>query len=237
MKKLLMAAVALTLLGGAAAHAQPQPDDRHGQGGPPPQHQGGGAPQGQVPGRFQGQPQGQPHGQPQAPPQGQGAPQGFNRNVPQAFQPRTAPGPAPAPQPGPRAGYFQGGPGLSGGPQGAPRGAPQGGYNRSPSPGPGYRPGGPGFNGAYAQGHEWRAPQSYRGRPYSFPRGYGFRVWAFGDYLPGPFFAPDYVIGDYWDYGLPAPPPGFEWLQVGSDALLVRPADGYVLDVAHDLFG
>ena len=235
MRKFLMAAVALSLLNGAAAHAQGQPDDHHdhgaqggglqghGGGGAPPQHQGGA-------------------------PQGQGAAQG-NRNVPQAFQPRAQPNAAPQGQvQSPRGGYFQGRPGFNGGQQGAPQGQaqPQGRVQGGPQGGPqggqrggqqfdrnggGYRNGGPG-----AQGHEWRSPQRYRGRSYSYPRGFGFRTWGFGDYLPGPYFTSDYVIGDYWDYGLPAPPPGFEWMQVGNDALLVRPSDGYVLDVAHDLF-
>jgi Ni/Co efflux regulator RcnB len=75
-----------------------------------------------------------------------------------------------------------------------------------------------------------------RGRPYYFPRGYGYRAWGFGEYLPDPFISDQYVIYDYYDYGLPQPPPGFEWVRVGPDALLVRPYDGYILDVARGLF-
>ena len=242
MRKFLMAAVALSLLSGAAAHAQPQQDDHHdhgGQGGG--QGHGGGQPQGQGAGRSQ------PLGQPR----GQAAPQGGAHNVPQNFQPRFAPNPGQGQVQSPRGGYFQGRTGPNGGQQGAPQGQaqPQGrfqggpqGQQGGPQGGPrggqqfdhnggGYRNGGQG-----AQGHEWRSPQRYRGRQYFYPRGFGFRTWGFGDYLPGPYFTSDYVIGDYWDYGLQAPPPGFEWMQVGNDALLVRPSDGYVLDVAHDLF-
>ena len=54
--------------------------------------------------------------------------------------------------------------------------------------------------------------------------------------LPFAFFASDYTLYDYWQYGLEPPPPGFEWVRVGPDALLVRPADGYVLDAVRDLF-
>jgi Ni/Co efflux regulator RcnB len=50
------------------------------------------------------------------------------------------------------------------------------------------------------------------------------------------FLAPDYTIGDYWVYGLPAPPPGYHWIRVGPDALLVRYGDGYVLDAAYGIF-
>jgi Ni/Co efflux regulator RcnB len=50
------------------------------------------------------------------------------------------------------------------------------------------------------------------------------------------FLAPNYYIGSYWLYGLPAPPPGYQWIRVGPDALLVRYGDGYVLDAAYGIF-
>jgi Ni/Co efflux regulator RcnB len=50
------------------------------------------------------------------------------------------------------------------------------------------------------------------------------------------FLAQNYTLYQYWTYGLPAPPPGFHWIRVGPDALLVRYGDGYVLDAAYGLF-
>jgi Ni/Co efflux regulator RcnB len=233
MKKLITAALALSLLGAAGAQAQPQ-DDHHdnGQGRPVPNRAI------QVPPGSQGRagPQGAPQATPQAGPRG--APQA----VPQAAPPAAPQG---RPQGGPQdrgqgPGNRPGAPGFNGqGPNGqgaygqgyrAPEGRGQGdrgqGYD-------GQNYGRPGFNGG---GREWRAPQRFQGRPYAFPRGFGLRAWSFGEYLPGPYFEREYVLYDYWSYGLPQPPAGFEWLRVGSDALLVRPVDGYILDVAQDLF-
>lgn len=93
-----------------------------------------------------------------------------------------------------------------------------------------YRPGG------YLRDHGWRGGGHFRAAPYRYPRGFGYQTWAFGAFLPSVFLAPDYTIGDYWTYGLPAPPPGFHWIRVGPDALLVRYGDGYVLDAAYGLF-
>ncbi|HUO21096.1 MAG TPA: RcnB family protein [Caulobacteraceae bacterium] len=230
MKKLITAALALSLLGAASARAQGDPRHDNGPGRAEQERpelgrgaQGGPAPHGPAP---QAPRQASPQGPPLArgyqgpggarPPQGQFGPaQGYpgrGQGAPQA----QAPG-------GDRGGYR--------GNQGAPQGPARGDYGR----GNGFN--GPAFNGSGDRGgHEWNAPRRFQGRPYYLPRGFGWRAWAFGEYLPGPFFINDYVIYDPWNYGLPQPPPDFEWLRVGPDALLVRPADGYILDVARGLF-
>ncbi len=157
--------------------------------------------------------------------------QGPARPAPHAPPPR--PGPAPQVSHGNAPPFARPqGPGQPQGFQGRPQGQvqPQGPAPRAFGPAPRDYPRGPGG------GHEWNAGQRFRGPSYAYPRGFGFRVWAFGEFLPSPFFVSDYVIADYWDYGLPAPPYGFEWVRVGADALLVRPVDGYILDVAHNLF-
>jgi Ni/Co efflux regulator RcnB len=82
----------------------------------------------------------------------------------------------------------------------------------------------------------WRAPRPFQGRPNAYPPGFAYRAWGFGQFLPGPYFADQYVLYDYWNYGLPTPPADFEWVRVGPDALLVRPGDGYILDAARGLF-
>lgn len=230
MKRLIATAFVLSLLGGAAASAQQDDNHHHGMGGghqgqqgaapapaaaapAPTQHPGWGGRPGAGQGAAPAGPQ-YSHGNgplfgPPARPQGQAAPQG--RPQGQAWQQGQAPQ-----QTYQGRGYDQGrggrGPQAYGGP--APRDYQRGQDGR----------------------HEWNAQQRFRGPAYAYPRGFGFRQWSFGEFLPAPFFGGDYVIGDYWDYGLPAPPYGFEWVRVGADALLVRPVDGYILDVAHNLF-
>ena len=103
-------------------------------------------------------------------------------------------------------------------------------YRGDRGPGAGYRPGG------YLNDRGWRGGQHFHLSPYRYPRGFGYQTWAFGAFLPSVFLAPDYTLWDYWTFGLPAPPPGYHWIRVGPDALLVRYGDGYVLDVVRDLF-
>jgi Ni/Co efflux regulator RcnB len=228
MKYMITAALALCLLGGAAA-AQDRDHD-HGRGGEGRQgggqeHRGGGQ---QGPG-----PQGggrESRGAPQvAPPGGpQGAPQshGFRAG------PQGAPGPQAAAPPAQR---FEGRPGGGGQRAEGFRGGP-------PAPGPGFR--GEGYRGAepgyrpgyYARDHGWHGGQRFRVAPYRYPVGYSYTHWAFGAFLPFVFLAPDYTLYQYWVYGLPAPPPGYHWIRVGPDALLVRYGDGYVLDVIYGIF-
>jgi Ni/Co efflux regulator RcnB len=95
----------------------------------------------------------------------------------------------------------------------------------------------PGFRaGGFLRERGWRGGSRFHAAPFRYPRGFAYRYWAFGSYLPPVFLAPDYTIGDYWAYGLPAPPPGFHWIRNGPDALLVRYYDGYVLDAAYGIF-
>jgi Ni/Co efflux regulator RcnB len=216
MKYMITAAMALCLIGGAAA-AQ---DRDHDHGGERPQgHQGGGqehrgggpGPQG---GGRGGPPVGQTHGV-QAGPQAPAAPQGERRGG--EFR---GPGPAPGVQ-GAQRGEFRGGPPAPGpGFRGEARRGPE----------PGYRP------GFYARDHGYRGGGHFRVAPYRYPVGWGYRRWAFGAFLPFVFLAPDYTLYQYWVYGLPVPPPGYHWIRVGPDALLVRYGDGYILDVIYGIF-
>lgn len=215
MKYMITAALALCLVGGAASAQDRDHDHDHG-GGRPEGHQGGGddhrgggphgGPQGGR-GEFRGGPQGGPQG---GPPVGQT--HGFRAG------PESAP-----PQGGPR---FQGregqGPGFAGGP------GFRGGAQRGPEPG--FRP------GFYARDHGWVGGRTFRVSPYRYPVGWGYRRWSFGLFLPFAFLAPDYTLYQYWIYGLPAPPPGYHWIRVGPDALLVRYGDGYILDVVYGIF-
>ena len=76
----------------------------------------------------------------------------------------------------------------------------------------------------------------YHLRPYRAPYGYYVRDWGFGDFLPRGWFGNDYWIDDFLDYDLPYPPPGYEWVRVGGDALLVDRYTGRVAQVVRGIF-
>jgi Ni/Co efflux regulator RcnB len=75
------------------------------------------------------------------------------------------------------------------------------------------------------RGQAWRPPVGF----------YSFR-WQWGQTLPWNWYTPDYYLNDYWDYGLPMPPIGCEWVRAGSDAILVDVFTGRVYQVVYDLF-
>ena len=74
------------------------------------------------------------------------------------------------------------------------------------------------------------------GRPWVYPRGWGYRRWAIGAVLPALFLAPAYYYSGWADVGLTPPPPGFQWIQYGPDLLLVNVATGEVIDTAYGVF-
>jgi Ni/Co efflux regulator RcnB len=78
--------------------------------------------------------------------------------------------------------------------------------------------------------------QRYHLRPYRAPYGYYVRDWGFGDILPRAWFGNDYWIDDFLDYDLPYPPPGYEWVRVGGDALLVDRYSGRIVQVVRGIF-
>jgi Ni/Co efflux regulator RcnB len=80
------------------------------------------------------------------------------------------------------------------------------------------------------------AQDRFRVGPYRQPYGYYVRSWAFGDFLPRGWFAEPYWIGDFLDYDLPYPPPGFEWVRVGGDALLVDRYNGRIVQIVRGIF-
>lgn len=78
--------------------------------------------------------------------------------------------------------------------------------------------------------------QRYYARPYVRPPRFYVRVWNFGDYLPSAWFGPDYVIDDWWNFDLPPPPYGYDWVRVGDDAFLVDGYTGRIVQVVRQLF-
>ena len=91
-------------------------------------------------------------------------------------------------------------------------------------------------------------PYVFRGRPYAwhpvhfprpwvYPQGYAYRLWAVGAILPPLFWSgPTYYYTDWDAMGLPPPDPGFEYVQYGPDLLLVNIATGEVVQVFPGAF-
>lgn len=251
LKRAMAAAFALALLGGASALAQPADDNhpKNGGGGQPHnggQPHGGPAPAGVPHGGPA--PAGVPHGGPPpgGAPHGGPAPGGLHPGAGGAplAPPRTYSGPNP----------YQGGQhtyvGPTGGPTGGrpPGGAPNGGPAPSFHPGPGgYHPnfGAPGVQPGGARPHY--APQFFPHAVYpqqrfhwrgewAPPPGFYYRHWVYGDHLPWGWFAQSFWIDDYYDYDLPVPPYGYEWVRVGPDAVLVDLSDGLVVETVYGAF-
>jgi Ni/Co efflux regulator RcnB len=76
----------------------------------------------------------------------------------------------------------------------------------------------------------------WRGGNWSGPQGYYYRQWSYGQTLPWGWFGPQWWINDYWDYELPVPPYGYEWVRNGPDALLVDAKSGEVVEVVPGVF-
>ena len=85
------------------------------------------------------------------------------------------------------------------------------------------------------QRNTW-AQHRYRQPAFRWPRGFDYRRYSYGQYLPQAFFGQDYWIYDYSDYGLPYPPPGTAWVRYGPDAMLVDRDSGEIIQVVYGVF-
>lgn len=81
----------------------------------------------------------------------------------------------------------------------------------------------------YSSAHRYR----YAWRP---PSGFYLRAWTFGEFLPRGWYGPGAWIVDPWRYDLPLPPPGYDWVRSGPDALLVDQFTGRIVQVVRDAF-
>jgi Ni/Co efflux regulator RcnB len=84
--------------------------------------------------------------------------------------------------------------------------------------------------------HNYQAARSFKIGPYHPPRGWVQRRWGFGEILPRVYWAPQYLIADYWLFALEVPPAGYEWVRDGTDAILVNTASGEILQVEYGVF-
>lgn len=85
-------------------------------------------------------------------------------------------------------------------------------------------------------GQNFRSHQRYRGYAYRPPSGFYIRSWSYGDLLPRSWWSTQYRLNDWWSYGLPIPPIGYEYVRVGDDVLLVDMFSGRVVQVIYDVF-
>ena len=82
----------------------------------------------------------------------------------------------------------------------------------------------------------YQSHQRFRMGGYRAPSGFYSRAWGFGEILPRALYGDNYRIGDFWTYDLPYPPPGYAWVRVGSDALLIDAYTGRIVQVVRYLF-
>ena len=85
--------------------------------------------------------------------------------------------------------------------------------------------------------HNFQAARSYKVGPYQRPSGWVNRHWGYGDHLPRAYWTSQYLLADYWLFGLEVPPVDYEWVRVGDDALLINTANGEVLQAEYSVFG
>jgi Ni/Co efflux regulator RcnB len=88
--------------------------------------------------------------------------------------------------------------------------------------------------GAYQ--HNFQAARSYHVGPYRRPVGWTSHRWGYGEILPRAYWAPQYLIADYWLFALEVPPTGYEWVRDGADALLIDTNTGEILQVEYGVF-
>jgi|SRR5579871_4605185 len=78
--------------------------------------------------------------------------------------------------------------------------------------------------------------RSYHSQPYDRPSGWYQQRWAYGQTLPGAFWARNYWLSSYWSFGLIDPPYGYVWVRYGPDALLVNVESGLILSAMYGVF-
>ena len=116
-------------------------------------------------------------------------------------------------------------------------------YDRTPNGG--YRPNGDRDRDGIPNRYD-RQPNRYnyggqsfdrwRGPAYYHPRGFTYRSYARGSYLPRAYFANPYYIDNYSYYRLRPPPYGYRYVRVGNDIVLAAIAGGLISEVISGAF-
>ena len=114
----------------------------------------------------------------------------------------------------------------------APSNAMRGPDNRNAAPGNrGGRADFSSYHRNFSAPQHYHAPSNYRR-----PSGWYAHRWTFGEILPSLFWAPNYWLSDYNDFGLMPPPPGTVWVRDGDDALLIDRDSGEIIQVEYSVF-
>ena len=80
------------------------------------------------------------------------------------------------------------------------------------------------------------APRRFRIGTYHAPRGYSYRRWNYGQYLPSVYWGRSFWLSNFMVYGLFAPPPDAVWVRYGPDALLIDRYTGEIISVQYNVF-
>jgi len=81
-----------------------------------------------------------------------------------------------------------------------------------------------------------QSPRRFRAGAYRPPSGFAVRRFRFGERLPRAFFVRRFWITDFLLFDLFPPPPGFVWVRVGPDALLIDEFTGEIVRIEYDVF-
>jgi Ni/Co efflux regulator RcnB len=80
------------------------------------------------------------------------------------------------------------------------------------------------------------ASHPFHAQAYGRPSGWYSHRWTYGEFLPSLFWAQNFWLNDYNDFGLMPPPPGTVWVRDDSDALLIDRYTGEVIEVEYNVF-
>ena len=88
----------------------------------------------------------------------------------------------------------------------------------------------------YRPGHHPAHIRPIHRPAFVYPRGWHYRHWRVGLFLPRIFLVRTYYFRDWVDLGLGPPPPGLVWVRFGPDLLLVNVHTGRIVDVIYGAF-
>ena len=89
---------------------------------------------------------------------------------------------------------------------------------------------------AHAYVYKGRSFAPVRAGAYRWPAGRHYLRYGVGGHLPRALIVAAYILANWAQYGLGAPPPGYEWLRYGPDVLAVDPNSGQIADAAYGMF-
>ena len=96
---------------------------------------------------------------------------------------------------------------------------------------------GPGPRRDFSAYHRnFNASRRFHAPVYHRPAGWYQRRWTYGEILPSLFWAPQFWLSDYYDFGLMPPPADTVWVRDGDDALLIDRFTGEIIQVDYNVF-